>query len=422
MKKDWLLFIDILLIVAVGLTTLYSTVIGTEGVFAGGGILNKQLIFVLVGFGLYFSLSYFDYRFLGYRQVILPMYAVSLLLLIFVLVFGCEINNAKRWIVIGDFQLQPSEIAKLAMLMTTAWLFSMRTKINVWILAGVSFILTLVMTLLVFREPDAGTSIILFAVWGLTVFSVIPNQGRNSVVLSIGGLGALLVNLLLGSAIQESLVIGMLLVAATLLGAALIKNTRILLVAALLGGLTLGFVGRVSWNYAWENVLSETQRDRVEDFINPTRDVTGSGFQVDQSKVAIGSGMLLGKGFGHGTQSKLNFLPEHQTDFIFASFAEEFGFVGVVFVLSLYGLTIIRIFSASAAVSDSFGSLLCLGLGIKLMLEVFINIGMNLGLIPATGVPLPLMSSGGTIFLITMISFGLVQSVRIHQENVGLVE
>lgn len=413
MKKDWLLFTDIVLIVAIGLTTLYSTVVGTENIFGGGGVVNRQLIFVLIGFGVYFGFSYLDYRFSGHPQVIVPLFVITIIALVLLLVFGVEVNNAKRWIFIGNAQLQPSEFAKIVMIMTTGWVFSLKRHFNVWLLAGISFVLTLVLAVLIFLEPDAGTALILVTIWGLMAFSVLPDQVRNILVVGIMLLAAAGINLLLTGGMAWGIAITLLAIGISALSFAFTKYSRWIMILALFLGLGVGLMGRVMW----DSVLADYQKERIETFINPSEDTQGAGFQVDQSKVAIGSGMLFGKGFGHGTQSKLKFLPEHQTDFVFAAFAEEFGMIGALFVLGLYGFAVLRIFQISSLTKDVYGTLLCVGVGVKILLEVFVNIGMNLGVIPATGVPLPLMSAGGSIFLVTMIALGLVQSVRIHIEE-----
>lgn len=413
MRKDWLLFTDIVLIVAIGLTTLYSTVIGTEDIFTGGGVVNRQLLFVVIGFALYFAVSYFDYRFTGHGQVLIPLYVTILGVLIYLLVFGQEVNNSRRWIFLGSFQFQPSEFAKLIVLFLTAWLLSLKDRVNVWLLAGISFTLTIIIAVLIFLQPDAGTAIVLMAMWGLTAFVILPDQVRNLVVLLIIGFAAVGTSFILSGSVLWG--IGSTIVSAgiSLLGFFMTKTSKWVMLAAVVIGVVIGVSGRVMW----DSVLEDYQKARIESYVNPSADTQGAAFQVDQSKVAIGSGMLLGKGFGHGTQSKLNFLPEHQTDFIFAAFAEEFGLVGSLFLLTLYALAILRIFQIGSLSADSYGMILCAGIGIKLLIEVFVNIGMNLGITPATGVPLPLMSAGGSIFLATMFGFGFVQSVMVHSDR-----
>jgi rod shape determining protein RodA len=188
-----------------------------------------------------------------------------------------------------------------------------------------------------------------------------------------------------------------------------------------IGALALGLLLGIFFTISWDTILHDYQKNRIIAFVNPTEKTVleDEGFNVNQSKIAIGSGQLLGKGYGNGTQSKRNFLPEHQTDFIFASFAEEFGLVGCVFVLGLYGFLIVYCFvTAMNVIQNPLHSLICIGVGIKLLLEVFINLGTNMGTIPATGIPLPLMSAGGTITIMTLVCLGLVQNIALrHQQG-----
>jgi rod shape determining protein RodA len=164
------------------------------------------------------------------------------------------------------------------------------------------------------------------------------------------------------------------------------------------------------------NALPDHQKERIEVFINPDESVDDKAFNVTQSKVAIGSGQIMGKGFGFGTQSRLNFLPEHKTDFIFGAYAEQFGLVGSIVLISLYFILIFRILWIAFTThqklqKDTFASMLMVGLAFKILTEVFISLGSNLGIIPATGIPLPLMSAGGTITIMTFVSLGLIQSI-----------
>ncbi len=418
MRKDWLLFVDIVLIIAIGLTTLYSTVIGEENILGGGGIVNKQLLFVLAGLLIYFFITYFNYNYTAHPQVIIPVYVLILLGLVYLLFFGIEINYSRRWIRLGGVQLQVSEFGKIAVIMLTAWLISLNKKYDLWKLAGLSFLATILYATLIFFEPDASTAIITVAINVLMIFTILPNQLRNTVLIVLAVSSAILFNLVINLtfSIYTFVLIGVI-IALTVVGFIIERKVKVLIVLALIVGVVMGGSLRLSWDY----VLADYQKQRIESFVNPEADVQGSAFQVNQAKVAIGSGLLLGKGFGHGTQSKLNFLPEHQTDFVFAAFAEEFGLIGATFVLLLYAFACIRIFRIATMTNDMYGALISIGFGIKFLLEILINIGMNLGLTPATGVPLPLMSAGGSILISTMIGLGLVQSVLVHRDVIDTI-
>jgi len=418
MKKDWFLTLNLALIIAVGITTLYSTVIGKETVLQAGGVINRQLIFIMVGVTVYFLASIFNYSYLGHPQIIIPIYVTILIALGGLLLFGVEINYSKRWILIGNFQLQISEFAKLAVILSTAWIITLKRKHNIWTLAGIAIGFVLPVTALIFIEPDASTALIVILISFIMILTVLPNQTRNIFLILLVILFSILINYILSSSISVVVLLtagGAILLC--LLGLIIfLKKPQILtfICLTIISGLAVGLVARYSWNY----VLGDYQKSRISCFIEPEEDPTGACFQVNQAKIAIGSGMLLGKGFGHGTQSKLNFLPEHQTDFIFAAFAEEFGLIGSSFLLLLYISAVYRIFRISASTQDLFGSLICVGVGVKFLLEIVINIGMNLGVVPATGIPLPLMSAGGSMFLATMIALGMVQSVISHRNIV----
>lgn len=416
MRKDWLLFADIIVLLAVGLTTLYSTVIGTENAVGGGGIVNRQLVFVFLGLIIYFVVLNFDYKFLSNIQAVGFVAGLSILLLIAVLIFGPVINGARRWLLFGNFQLQASEFAKIAVIITTAWIATLRGKYPSGKLVLWSFIPTFIIALLVFVEPDAKTAIVIFVIWGFLVFTMLPNQLRNGLFVMQVVLGLVLMNLI-GASAGTIIPVAVLLAVCVVGWLALNKKIGLMLVLPLLIGVGLGLGVRFGWGAA-KYVLQDYQIERIEAFVNPGSDASGANFQVEQSKVAIGSGLLFGKGFGHGTQSKLKFLPEHQTDFIFAAFAEEFGVVGSVSLILLYAFAIFRIVRISSISHDFFGSMVCVGIAVKLLLEVFVNIGVNLGIMPATGIPLPLMSSGGSMMLATMIGLGLVQSVYKHREMI----
>lgn len=418
MKKDWLLFIDVLLITAIGLTTLYSTVIGSEHILGGGGMVNRQLLLVLLGLVLYFVFAVFDYSILGVSHIIIPVTCIGIILLVLVLAFGEEVNNARRWLLIASVQVQPSEFIKIILIIFTAWAYSMRNTMSIWVLSAITAGVSLVSSILIFIQPDASTAILILLVWACMSFYILPNQGRNSVLLIIAVLSALSANYTILERYNELAVSLGILGIVSGLYVLIRSNIRMLVLIAIITGILLGISGRA----VWDNVLADYQKQRIESFLDPASDIQGSGFQVDQSKVAIGSGLLFGKGFGHGSQSKLHFLPEHQTDFIFATFAEEFGLVGVIVVLVLFCFAILRIISIASLTTDTFGSLIAIGIGSKLLIEVFINIAMNMGIVPATGVPLPLMSIGGSILISTFIGLGIVQSVMIHRSEIDAMK
>jgi rod shape determining protein RodA len=350
-----------------------------------------------------------DLSYVKHWQSIFIIYLPTLILLIITLLFAPTINFVRRWLVIGGIQIQPSEIAKLVVIIYTAVLMSKKESFNEWLLFGISFLLTLPFVVLIYLEPDASMSFLTLLVWFFVAFMGLTNPLRNTAVLLVLSLvfGGFLLGTITGSLGWYLLIIPGVILTIFIFYS---KNTwRKAVVISLIVSVFLGLLTSV----IWQGLLQDYQKDRIVAFLNPSETESDIGFNVNQARIAIGSGQLLGKGFGNGTQSKRDFLPEHQTDFIFASFAEEFGLLGSLFLIGLYGYLIVRCFLIAMDTSKKqFLSLLVLGIGIKLLFEVFINLGTNTGTIPATGIPLPLMSAGGSITIMTLLAFGLVQNVK----------
>jgi rod shape determining protein RodA len=411
---DWKILLPTILLSILGVITILSTTILPEGGYGDLGIVWKQIISLGLGFILFFIIAFVDLSYLKYWQVMLVIWITTIFLLALTLIIGPEINGTRRWLFIGGTQIQPSEIAKFAVIVITAGIFSMRGKLNELILFGITFISTTALFVLIYLEPGGSMSLLTLAIWFLVTFLALSNPLRNTLLVlilaSISG-GFLVASITNNWIWYLLIIVGVVLTIFILYSK---NNWKPLAVGALVLGLLLGIFFTVSW----DKILHDYQKQRIIAFINPTETKTDEGFNVNQSKIAIGSGQLFGKGFGNGTQSKRNFLPEHQTDFIFASFAEEFGLVGCVFVLGLYGFIIIYCFlTAVNVIQNPLHSLICVGVGIKLLLEVFINLGTNMGTIPATGIPLPLMSAGGTITIMTLVCLGLVQNVSIRHKQ-----
>lgn len=406
---DWKLFFPAFLISLIGIITLVSTELSSTGEILDKGIIIKQIIFVLAGILLSFILSKIDLSYLKHWQIILIIYLITIILLVVTLLFGPVINNVRRWIIIAGVQIQPAEIAKVTVILTTALIFSMKDKYNEWILFLISFLFVIPIFILVYLQPSGSMSLLILGLWFIVAFTGLGNQLRNFILLIIVGCisAGIFIFAITGAKIW------FLLSGIGLFIAILSFYARDAWKGFVIGSLILGFILGIGFNYAWHNVLHDYQKDRIEAFISPEETQEDIGFNVAQSRIAIGSGQIWGKGFGNGTQSKRNFLPEHQTDFIFASFAEEFGLIGSMILLILYGCLIVTIFLVSMKYYDNtFFSMLAVGIGFKVLLEVFINIGTNTGIIPATGIPLPLMSAGGSITVMTFICLGLIQAIK----------
>ena len=346
----------ICILAATGIVVLYSAANGNWSPWA----LN-QLIRFGMGFTVMIVLAMTDLKVL--MKIAYPFYFIVLILLIYVEVKGTIGMGAQRWIDLKFFKLQPSELMKIALVLVLAKYFHSSSLQSIETMRGlvVPIILTMFPAFLVMTQPDLGTALMLIMSAG-AIFFVVGVQIWKFV--------------------------------------------------------TVGITGLVFIPFAW-HFLHDYQKNRVLTFLDPERDPLGSGYHIIQSKIALGSGGVFGKGFLKGTQSHLNFLPEKHTDFIFTMLSEEFGMIGAVFVVLINVLIIAYSFAFALRSTSYFGKLLAIGLATNFFLYVFINMAMVLGLIPVVGIPLALISYGGTVILSVMASFGIILSVCINR-NVNL--
>jgi len=459
-NQDWIITAVVALLLLIGSILIYSTTFNATTVPEGAGSLAKQLVFIILGLGTYFLLIAFDISWLRLKKVQAVLYFLIIALLVVVL-FTDPINNARRWINIGFINIQPSEFAKIVLILLTAGLFVGRegdrpkgifkiehkkkskpvTKQNLSFTSEIfqsellkKFLLSLLFTapivILIFIQPAFGSSIIVLFIWLSLLFAVIPGQFKIISFLTISFLLSVSIWRLFNfSGIYNSLGINLIvggfdigLITLTLIFSAfLIFASRIKLIFIPVAiFIALAVVPGVKvFN---ERFLTDYQRQRIETFFNPEEDTQGSGWQVSQSKIAIGSGRVWGRGFLQGTQSRLRFLPFAHTDFIFAALGEQFGLVGCVFVLALFATLIARILRVASISKDSFGTVVSIGVATMLLLHVFINVGMNLGKLPVTGIPLPLVSYGGSSVLVNLIALGIVQSIISERKAVDSSE
>lgn len=357
---DWLLLALALVIVGIGIVNLYSA--GFNRTPEGGSpVYIKQVYWLLVGLGFMGLTLLPDYRHL--EKVAYPLYILSILLLIGVMLGGKTVSGSKRWLGLGPLTFQPSEFVKISLILVLARHFNRRPGQGQLYLKDILYplLLILIPAALIAKQPDLGSAILVTAVGG-------------SMVLLVG-------------VYWRTLAVG----AASL----------ILAVPAV-------------WPF-----LKEYQRLRLITFWDPEKDPQGAGYHIIQSKIAVGSGQFWGKGFMLGTQSQLHFLPEQHTDFVFSVFAEEWGFVGsavlifLYLVLTLWGLLIAR------SCKERFGQMLAIGVTALLFWQVFINLCMVTGLMPVVGIPLPLFSYGGSSLITTMLALGLLLNLRMRRFLVG---
>jgi rod shape determining protein RodA len=338
---------------------------------------RMQIIWAAAGFGVFVLTSLLDYRRLS--DGVWLYYASAIVLLVMVLVVGTELYGSRRWLNFFGMNLQPSEVGKLALLLAVAWYLS-RPGVDVtrWQTLGIVFALTGVPLILILKEPDLGTAIVCLPI----VISMLYAGGA-----SLKHFGIL--------ALSGGLVV------AFLFGAILVPRAM---------GMTEDAQKAV---FTRVTRLKEYQWKRLVVFVDPASDRKGAGYNSWQSAIAVGSGGLTGKGYMRGTQSSLGYLPRTvaSTDFIFAVIAEEMGFAGGVVVLGLFAVIIACGMRAAARARDKMGRLICTGVTAMVFAHVFVNIAMTIGAMPITGIPLPLISYGGSFMLCTMASLGLLQSV-----------
>ena len=357
-KIDWLLVSFILPIIVAGLVTMKS--------FAplenAGEFFNKQIIWILVGFTVFFVFSFIDFRFLKRSNVLVFIFLFNSLILLSLFILGYISNGPKSWFDFGYFSFQPVDMMKLVLVLILAKYFSRRhVEIRDIKHIFISGFYAFVPFILVLLQPDFGSAMIICFIW-----------------------------------------LGMVLVSG-------ISKTHLLLV----------FISSVLiFASFWFLVFAPYQKDRILNFIHPLADINGTGYNAFQSTIAVGSGQITGKGLCFGTQSRLKFLPQPQADFIFAAYAEEWGFVGSLLILLLYGLVIWRILYSATLGAFNFEILFSMGIAIFFMSHILVNIGMNLGLMPITGIPLPFMSYGGSHLLFEFASLGILMSMKRYARSV----
>jgi rod shape determining protein RodA len=362
LRLNWPLALLVTSVACIGFLMLYSVAGGDGQPWA-----VPQMVRFGVGLAVMVVVALVHIRF--WRLMSPLIYAGSFALLVAVEFIGVTGMGAQRWIDVGPIQLQPSELMKVALVMALAayyaWLPADRVSRPLWMLPPLALILA--PTALVLIQPDLGTAILLMA--------------GGAVVMFLAGVHWLYFG------------------------------------AAAAGGAGLIWTVLASRGTSWQ-ILRDYQYRRIETFLDPSTDPLGAGYHITQSKIALGSGGLSGRGFLQGTQSRLNFLPEKHTDFIFTSLAEQFGFVGAVALLSLYALILLFCFLSVLMNRDRFGALVTGGVGATFFFFFAVNMSMVMGLAPVVGVPLPLVSYGGSAMLVLMFAFGLAQSAHVHRPAV----
>jgi rod shape determining protein RodA len=351
-RIDWLLVFFIVPIALAGLFTMKSFT-PQEGLV---NFFDKQIIWLILSFIIFFAFSFIDFRFLRRTDVLVALFLIFSTLLVVLFVIGHISKGAQSWFSFGVFSFQPADMMKLVLILILSKYFSRRhveiRNIKHIFISGFYAFIPFVLVLL---QPDFGSAMVIFFIW----FGMVLVSGISKTHLFFVFLSAAIIFISL-------------------------------------------------WTFAF----APYQKDRIISFINPLANIHNSGYNASQSTIAVGSGQVLGKGLGFGTQSRLKFLPEPETDFIFAAYAEEWGFIGSGFVLLLFGLVIWRILHSASLGASNFEMLFGIGIAIFFMSHILINIGMNLGLMPITGIPLPFMSYGGSHLVAEFAALGILMSMH----------
>ncbi len=352
---DWTLFLAVIPLLGAGLVTMHSFV--GESVF-----FSRQLVWIFLSLFVFFLFSFFDFRFLRRTSVVVGLFLGSVGLLLTLFILGEVFQGARSWFDFGFFAFQPADPVKLVLIILLAKYFSRRhAEIANYKHILLSGSYAFIIFLLVFLQPDFGSAIILFLIWfGMVLVSGIPKKHLLAVFL----------------------------------------------------------VGITVFSFLWFFAFQDYQKARITTFLNPLTDISGTGYNAYQSMVAVGSGELLGKGVGYGTQSRLEFLPEYQTDFIFAAFTEEWGFVGALVFFALFGVVIWRILKIASKGETNFEVLFGLGLAIMLISHFFVHVGMNIGVLPITGITIPFLSYGGSHLVTEFMGLGILMGMNRYSRDV----
>lgn len=353
---DWVLIIAVAILLTFSVAVIYATTFTDSG---GASDAVQQAVFALLGFGLVTVFGVTDYR--VFRRTAGALYAASLVSLLLVKVVGSSALGAQRWIDLGFFQFQPSEFTKIVMVIVLAKIFADHQKtLDTPRTFFISLAYTLIPVILVASQPDLGTALVILATWtGMSIAAGIPKR-----------------------------------------------------FFAWAGGAAVAVLP-----IFWFFILHDYQKNRVLTFINPANDPLGTGYNVKQAQIAVGSGGLWGRTLGQGTQSQLNFLPVQHTDFIFAVVAEELGFIGASLLVALLIIVAWRALLIARGAKDFFGYQLAMGLMTVILFQTLINAGMNMGIMPVTGIPLPFVSYGGTSVLMLLFAVGVLQSVASRRDQ-----
>lgn len=449
-KQDGVINLCLFLLTIISLVSVFSTTYSSTRPISAD--LIQQAFFLGFGFCIYLGITLIDKPLLLDSKSILIASLVTLLLLILVLVAGETVFGTKRWFVIGELSFQPSEFAKLTLIVIIAGIFkqpSLKTAsllaLKSWRIKSITklpqlkqviklnwrvflAIFTCIASiLLIWAQPSLGNAVITAAICFLTIVSLVKRQTQLwvvAVILILGvnlGTGRFSLAEVLSLAPTAGTLVTILVSLLIIVTLTRFSGIRAFVAIAIL---LLGCVIGAGWQWGWQNILSSYQQERITAYLNPESDPLGAYWQVNQAQIAIASGQIWGKGLLQGTQSNLGLLPFAYTDFAYAALAEQFGFWGCLIIIGIYLILVQRIIYIANSSSQTWDKVVCAGIASMLSLNVLVNIGMNLGLLPVTGVPLPFISYGGSAVLVNFIGLGLVQLVytNIKTKSINLLK
>jgi rod shape determining protein RodA len=356
---DWITLLVILILSVIGIMTIYSATRPPLELLEHKSFYIKQMLWLFISLVAFFSVIFIDY--IWFYRLSYLLYVLGILLLLISTFAGKTSMGAQRWIDLGFFSFQPSEFFRIIFILAFSTYLSKINKLTNPLFLKCLFVFGLIPISIIYKQPDLGTAILLIII--LISLSMIKGLGKKTIIA-----------------------------------------------LSIIFFISIPFLG----NILWEG-LKDYQKNRIIAFINPDIDPAGIGYHINQSKITIGSGGFLGKGYLKGTQGPLKFLPEKHTDFIFSVFAEEWGFLGGIFLLSLYLILLLRGLDTALRAKDEFGQLAAIGITTMFFTYFSVNIGMTLGMMPVVGIPLPFVSYGGTALLSNFISAGILINIRMRR-------
>lgn len=348
-SQQWLLWATSGMMMALSLSALYSLFYSSPEI----KIFYRQTVYIALGLVMAFFISRYDYRII--RRGLTPLFLATIAIMVSVLLYGTEINGTTGWLNFKIFSFQPVEIAKIVTILALATFLShYHNRLYSWRVLGISLLIPMPFAVLTLMQPDLGSTIALFGIWmGFVLASSVPRLRKLAIIAA---------------------------------------------------GLAVALCG-------WFFFLKDYQKARLSTFLNPEKDRLGIGYNTLQSITAIGSGGILGKGLGYGSQSQLHFLPEAHSDFIFAVLAEEAGWIGILIFFFISGIFYFSIINTAGKSRDNFGYFLSIGIFWLFFIHFILNVGMNLGMLPVIGLPLPFLSAGGTNLFVSFLCIGILQSI-----------